>query len=147
MLRCSFSSTLANFVQSDPSMEVMDDPAMTWMLTNGSAKQDIPELTPERLSPFMAHPPAPGAAGQTLSFTINQTDIVTWVMGRSPFIEPKIPIIFGSASDGWRSSDRHSRAGPVFRADTTIHLPSNSKIDIIMRIANDSMDKVGYFIR
>ena len=121
-------------VQSNPSVDVMDDPAMAWMLTNGSAKEGVPELTPERLSPFTAHPPPPGAADQTHSFEIKQTDVVTWVMGRSPFVEPKIPIIYGSASDGWQ-------------ADTTIHVPSNSTIDIIMRVGNHSMDTVGHFFR
>src|SRR5438034_8613026 len=107
---------------------------MVWMLTNGSAKQGVPELNPQRLSPFEANPPVPGAASQTYSFTMSQTDIVAWVADGASFIEPKIPIIYGNASDGWQ-------------ADTTIHLPSNSTIDIIMRIANNSMDKVGHFFR
>lgn len=110
-------------------MHVMDDPANVWMLVNGSAKAGIPEFDPMRLSLFEANPPPSGTADRTHSFTINQTDIVTWVVDGSPYVEPKVPIIYGNASDGWR-------------ADTTLHMPLNSTIDIIMRIANDSMDTV-----
>ena len=110
----------------------MDDPAMVWMLTNGSAKQGMTELSPLELSPYVGNRPPPGTAYQTHSFTINQIDVVTWVVNRAPFVEPKIPIIEGSASEGWK-------------ADTTIHIPFNITIDIIMGIANNSMDKVGHF--
>src|SRR5262245_17713324 len=101
------------------------------MLTNGSAKQGVPELSPQRLSPFSYDPPPLGAADQTHKFTVNQTDMVTWVLGKTPFVEPKVPIIYGNKSDGWQ-------------ANTTIHVPSSSTVDIIMQIANNSLDTVGH---
>lgn len=107
----------------------MYDPSDVWMLTNGSAKTGVGELQPRLLSPFDSVPPPSGPATQTHTFTINQTGIVTWVVDRAPYTEPKVPIIQGNVSDGWQ-------------ANTTIHVPSNSTIDIIMRIANDSMDTV-----
>lgn len=108
----------------------MEDLAMPWMFVNGSAKEDASVLDPAALAPFEdgASPPA-GQADRTLSFLINQTDTTTWVVDRSPFTEPKVPIIYGDDSDGWRSN-------------TTIHLPLNSTIDIIMRISNQSLDVV-----
>lgn len=112
---------------------MVDDLAMVWMLTNGSAKADVPLLNPQRLPPFESISPSSGAADQTHVFTINQTDITTWVISKDPYQEPKIPIVYGTRSDGWQ-------------ADTTIHMPSNSVIDMIMKIANDSMDTVCYYL-
>ena len=117
--------------QAQSSMR--DDPASIWMLKNGSAKQNVPDLSPQDLAPFDSNQPTFGSADVTHSFRINQTDIVTWVVDRAPFLEPKIPIISGNTSDGWR-------------ADTTIHMPSNATVDIIMRIANDSMDMVRHLV-
>lgn len=65
----------------------------------------------------------------TKSFMIGQTDIVTWVVDRSPYKEADVPVVFGNSSDGWL-------------ANTTHHLPFNSTVDIIMNIANNSMDMV-----
>lgn len=61
----------------------MDDPAMVWMFTNGSAKTDAPLLDPQRLSPFEPNPPSSGAANQTHVFAISQTDVTTWVINRA----------------------------------------------------------------
>ncbi|KAJ9634649.1 hypothetical protein H2199_008934 [Coniosporium tulheliwenetii] len=47
------------------------------------------------------------------------------------YLEPERPILYGNASDGWN-------------ANTTYHLPSNSTVDIIMNIANDSLDVMGH---
>ncbi|KAM6511291.1 hypothetical protein FALCPG4_016292 [Fusarium falciforme] len=110
----------------------MDNPAEPWMYINGSAKAGAPLLDPSALSPFEngTAPPSEGA-NKSLSFTISQTDVVTWVIDRAPFMEPDIPLIYGENSSGWD-------------ANTTIHLPINSIIDIIMRISNESMDTMGH---
>ena len=100
------------------------------MFINGSAKAGASLLDPSKIAPFESNnSPPPGPADKTLAFTINQTDIVTWVINRAPFKEPEIPIIYGDVSSGWKS-------------DTTIHLPLNSTIDIILNISNQSMDTV-----
>lgn len=100
------------------------------MYINGSAKADAALLDPSALSPFEnGTAPPSGASNRSLSFTVSQTDVVTWVIDRMPFMEPEIPLIYGENSSGWD-------------ANTTIHLPINSTIDIIMRISNESMDTV-----
>lgn len=48
---------------------------------------------------------------------------------REPFAEPARPIIYGPVSDGWGAA-------------TTILNPANATIDIVMKVANDSMDTV-----
>lgn len=115
-----------------PPMNVTADPSMEWMMINGSAKPDTSVLNPSLLSPFESVSPPLGKADQTYAFTINQTDIVTWAMNGTPYIDAEIPIIQGNVSDGWN-------------ANTTIHLPFNSTIDVILRIANGTMDKVCLF--
>jgi len=110
---------------------VRDDPALVWMLVNGSAKSNASTLDPTLLRPSEIYTPPSGAANVTKFFKINQTGVVTWVVDRSPYSEPTTPILDGGSSNGWN-------------ANTTIHLPSNSTIDIVMSIANDSMDMVCY---
>lgn len=108
----------------------MEDPAKSWMYINGSAKADAALLDPSALSPFDGHnSPPSGRPDKALSFVVSQTDIVTWVIDRAPFSEPDVPIIYGENSSGWNSN-------------TTMHLPINSTIDIIMSISNQSMDMV-----
>lgn len=99
------------------------------MWTNGSAKQSGTELVERKLSPFEGNKPPSKAADLTRVFEINQTDIVTWVVDRYAYSEAKIPIIYGTMSDGWQ-------------ANTTLHMPSNSTVDIVMSVANGSMDTV-----
>ncbi len=100
-----------------------------WMLTNGSATQDANELVESRLAPFEGNTPPTTAADVTRFFNINQTDIVTWVVDQYPYAEPTIPIIYGNMSDGWN-------------ANTTLHSPTNSTVDIVMNVANGSLDTV-----
>lgn len=69
-------------------------------------------------------------ADTTKAFNISQTSIVAWAMNRDPYTEAATPVLYGNSSDGWN-------------ANTTLHLPSNSTIDIIMAVADDSMDTVG----
>merc|ERR1712169_4662 len=103
-----------------------------WMYVNGSAKSDAALLDASALSPFEDDlSPPPGPADKTLSFTVNQTDVVSWVIDRAPFEEPSIPIIYGNISSGWDSI-------------TTTHLPINSTIDIAMDISDQSLDKMGH---
>merc|ERR1712169_71219 len=103
-----------------------------WMYINGSAKSDAALLDASALSPFEDNlSPPSGPADKTLSFLVNQTDIVSWVIDRAPFEEPSIPIVYGNVSPGWDST-------------TTVHLPINSTIDIIMGISNQSLDKMGH---
>lgn len=111
--------------------DVYTDAASIWMLRNGSAKANVSELDPALLHPFEGHKPPSNAADITKNLMINQTGIVTWVMDGYPYSEATTPIIYGNASDKWL-------------APTTMHFPLNSTIDIIMRIANDSMDMVSY---
>jgi L-ascorbate oxidase len=124
---------LTNWGQSTASSDsssLQDDPDSVWMLVNGSAKADISELDPIMLHPFESSAAPPSMdADLTKSFMINQTDVVTWVVDRYPYQEADVPIVFGESSDGWL-------------ANTTQHMPLNSTIDIIMSIANDSMDTV-----
>lgn len=117
---------------ANPITDVTEDSAMTWMYINGSAKADASILDPQALSPFEDNmSPPSGPADKTLSFLINQTDITTWVVDRFPFSEPKIPIVYGDVSGGWK-------------ANTTIHVPLNATIDIIMNIDNKSLDVVSH---
>ena len=112
------------------SGSIVDDVASSWMFVNGSAKAGATLLDPMRLAPFETTiAPPDGAAARTFSFAINQTDISAWVIDHTQFREPDIPIIYGNISAGWK-------------ANTTIHLPLNSTIDIILNISNRSMDTV-----
>lgn len=98
------------------------------MLLNGSAKTAASILRSQNLAPFDRNPP-PRHTNVTKSFNISQTGIVSWVVDRYAYSEPKRPVIYGNASDGWS-------------ANTTLHMPFNASIDLIMRIAPDSMDTV-----
>jgi hypothetical protein len=112
-------------------MSVVDHPAMTWALVNGSAKLDAAELDAYMLAPFNGNMPPTGAPNITRLFAINQTDVATWVINGQPFSEPTRPIIYGNVSDGWNAA-------------TTLHTPPNSIVDIIMNVATDSMDTVSW---
>ncbi len=115
-------------------MTMMSRMVSPWMLVNGSATSGTVELDDQTLAPFMGNTAPSGAANVTRHFAINQTDIVTWVANREPFVEPARPIIYGSVSDGWN-------------ATTTLLTPANATVDIIMKVANDSMDTVSSPIR
>lgn len=85
-----------------------------------------------RLAPFEKADWVPtGAADKTMQFALNQTGILTWVINDAPYEEQDVPIIRGEESPGWN-------------ADTTMHLPLNSTIDIILNIGNNSMDMVRF---
>merc|ERR1712000_30665 len=64
-----------------------------------------------------------------------RTELQTWtecrVISDQPYSEPRRPIIYGNASDAWESA-------------TTLHLPGNSTVDLVMHVANDSMDVMGH---
>lgn len=111
---------------------IQDDPASVWALKNGSAISGASSLDPLTLHPFAKVSPPAGKADVTKVFAISQTGIVTWVMDGSSYAEPSKPILYGKSSDGWN-------------AETTLHLPLNSTIDIIMYVANSSMDTVSLF--
>jgi len=108
---------------------IRDDPSSVWTLKNGSAISGASTLDPLSLQPFDDNRPPVGKADVTEVFSISQTGIVTWVVDGSPYTEPSTPILHGNSSDGWN-------------ANTTLHLPFNSTIDIIMLVANNSMDIV-----
>jgi hypothetical protein len=111
-------------------MDAMEEPTEPWIYINGSAKADAVLLDPSVLSPLHDdNSPPSGRADKALTFTVNQTDIVTWVIDSAPFKEPDVPIVYGEISSGWDSN-------------TTIHVPINSTIDIIITISNQSMDMV-----
>ena len=110
-------------------MAMVQDPHLTWMLVNGSAKLNAPELDDQKLAPFEGISPPNGPSNVTQLFAINQSGIVTWAINDHPYSEPSRPVIYGNASDGWESA-------------TTLHMPGNATIDLIMHVANDSMDSV-----
>ena len=118
-----------NTTMSRRTIEVRDDSASVWMLKNGSAMMNASTLDPALLHPFKGNSPPSRMADITKAFNISQTGIVAWVIDRDPYTEASTPILYGNSSDGWN-------------ANTTLHLPSNSTIDIIMAVADDSMDKV-----
>ncbi|ERF69138.1 hypothetical protein EPUS_01094 [Endocarpon pusillum Z07020] len=98
------------------NMHTVDDSGLTWMLVNGSAKPNATELDDQMLAPFNGNAPPSGQSDVTELFAINQTDI---------------PHNIGNASDGWN-------------AGTTLYMPGNSTVDLIMYVANDSMDTMGH---
>ncbi|KAL2391842.1 hypothetical protein ABEF93_000073 [Exophiala dermatitidis] len=116
---------------SEDNMGPVDDTALTWMLVNGSAKLNASELNSQMLAPYDGNVPPSGPSDVTKLFAINQTDIVTWAINGQPFLEPQRPIVYGNVSDGWN-------------AVTTLHMPGNSTVDLIMYVANDSMDTMGH---
>jgi len=113
------------------NMGTVDDATLTWMLVNGSAMLNASELDGQKLAPYEGNVPPSGPSDVTQLFAIGQTDVVTWVINSQPFSEPQRPILYGNASDGWD-------------AVTTLHMPSNSTIDLIMYVATDSMDTMGH---
>ncbi len=119
-----------NSTMSKRTIQARDDSASVYMLKNGSAILNASTLDTALLHPFQSNSPPPGKADTTKAFNISQTGIVTWVMNRDPYIEAATPVLHGNSSDGWN-------------ANTTLHLPANSTIDIIMAVADDSMDTVG----
>ncbi|RAR01519.1 Conidial pigment biosynthesis oxidase PcArbB [Stemphylium lycopersici] len=122
----------ANASSRIDSVNILDDrDSSVWMLTNGSAKLNSATLNERSLFPFDGNMPPITPATVTRLFTINQTDIVTWVVDGYTYSEPKTPIIYGNVSDAWN-------------ANTTLKMPLNSTIDLILRIANDSMDTMGH---
>lgn len=116
-------------MMSKRTLEARDDLASVYILKNGSAIMNASTLDTTLLQPFKSNSPPSGMADITKAFNISQTGIVTWVMNRSPYSEASTPVLYGNSSDGWN-------------ANTTLHLPSNSTVDIIMAVAEDSMDKV-----
>ncbi|KAJ0414301.1 hypothetical protein BJY00DRAFT_321107 [Aspergillus carlsbadensis] len=113
------------------TQDVSVDPMSVWILTNGSATQGANKLVESCLAPFEGNRPPTTPSDTTRIVNINQTDIVTWVVDRYPYDEPSVPIIYGNMSDG-----RYS--------NTTLHLPANSTVDIVMNVANDSLDTMGH---
>lgn len=112
-------------------MEASNDPGSVWMLKNGSATLNASTLDTTLLQPFESNSPPAGMAAITKFLSISQTGIVTWVMNHDAYAEPSTPILYGNSSDGWNGN-------------TTLHLPFNSTIDLVMAVANDSMDTVSY---
>ncbi|KAJ8097160.1 multicopper oxidase-domain-containing protein [Lipomyces tetrasporus] len=115
----SYNVTSVNMTSSDfiSSAGVFDDPANVWMLVNGSEILGSYELDEQSLAPFEGHLPLAHPR--------------IWVVDGYPYSEAYVPIIYGNASDGWN-------------ANTTLHMPFNSTIDLIMNIASDSMDTMGH---
>ncbi|KAI9825321.1 MAG: hypothetical protein M1819_000567 [Sarea resinae] len=110
-----------------PAVGCQPDPSGVYMLVNGSAVAGASTLQAEKLAPFSGNTP-PKTANLTKVFTINQTDITDWVVNKQPYSEAKTPILFDNST--------------ILATDTTIPLPFNSTVDVIMTIANDSMDMV-----
>ncbi|KAJ6112305.1 Cupredoxin [Penicillium sp. IBT 18751x] len=127
----SYSGQNMTMTTTTMAPSIKEDPMSTWMLLNGSATANATTLDATSLQPFVSNAPPVGAADVTKHFTINETGIVTWVMNGYPYTEPAVPILYGNTSDEWL-------------ANTTIQLPINSTIDIILKIAHDSMDTMGH---
>lgn len=130
MLR-SVLTAHANSKMSKRALAASDGPASVWMLKNGSATMNASTLDTALLQPFESNSPPAGMAALTKFLNISQTGVVTWVMDHDAHNEPSTPILYGNSSDGWN-------------ANTTLHLPFNSTIDLIMAVANNSMDTVSY---
>lgn len=113
------------------SQNLVETQETTWMYINGTEKANTALLDAKMLSPFETDvSPPPGDADRILAFTVNQTDIVTWVLGGdAPFNEPSVPILNGNTSTGWN-------------ATTTFHLPLNATIDLVVNVADQSLDTV-----
>lgn len=118
-----------NSTMSRRTTDPLADSASVWTLKNGSAIMNASTLDTALLHPFKSNSPPSGMADLTKALKISQTGIVTWVMDRDPYTEASTPVLYGNSSDGWT-------------ANTTLHLPPNSTIDIIMANAKDSMDMV-----
>merc|ERR1711939_122430 len=102
------------------------------MLANSSARTAASTLRRQDLGPFdRIAPPIHNHNVVTKNLNVSQTGIATWVVDRYAYSEPKIPVLNGNISDGWN-------------ANTTLHLPFNATIDLIMRISPDSMDTMGH---
>ena len=114
---------------NDTDVSIYDDSPSIYMLPNGSAKSTAGTLDAQSLAPFEQNPPPNAPAAATKNFNISQTDFVVWVVNGYPYSEAKVPIVNGNNSDGWN-------------ANTTLHMPYQSTVDIVMRIASDSMDTV-----
>ncbi|OQN95432.1 hypothetical protein B0A48_18489 [Cryoendolithus antarcticus] len=108
-----------------------DETSNVHMLVNGSAKPTASTLRPQNLGPFDLIAPPRHNNVATRVLNINQTGIVSWVVDRYSYSEPKVPVIYGNISDGWNAS-------------TTMFMPFNTTIDLIMRVAPDSMDTMGH---
>jgi len=108
-----------------------DETSDVHMLVNGSAKPTASTLRPQNLGPFDLIAPPRHNNVATRVLNINQTGIVSWVVDRYSYSEPKVPVIYGNISDGWNAS-------------TTMFMPFNTTIDLIMRVAPDSMDTMGH---
>ena len=106
-----------------------DETSDAHMLVNGSAKPTASTLRPHDLGPFDLIAPPRNNDVATRVLNINQTGIVSWVVDRYSYSEAKVPVIYGNVSDGWNAS-------------TTLFMPFNTTIDLIMKVAPDSMDMV-----
>lgn len=104
------------------------------MLLNGSAANSATMLDPSIVIPWEPPEIPPAAAKHTKinqKYVVSQTAVDTWVVDNLPFQSPDVPLIEGNKSDGWRAA-------------TTKHFPGNTTIDIILQIANDSLDQMGH---
>ncbi|KAL1582258.1 hypothetical protein WHR41_09127 [Cladosporium halotolerans] len=108
-----------------------DETSDVHMLVNGSAKSTASTLRPQNLGPFDLIAPPRHNNVATRVLNINQTGVVSWVVDKYSYSEPKVPVIYGNISDGWNAS-------------TTMFMPFNTTIDLIMRVAPDSMDTMGH---
>lgn len=111
---------------TDTDVSIYDDSPSVYVR---AAKSPAGMLDAQSLAPFEQNPPPNAPATATKNFNISQTDIVVWVVNGYPYSEAKMPIVYGNNSDGWN-------------ANTTLHMPYQSTVDIVMRIASDSMDTV-----
>ena|SRR5579862_3780420 len=102
----------------------------TYMYLNGSAISGAINLNSSSLAPFATNAP-PSTADVTYNFVINQTDTTIWQINAQPFVDPIVPILFGNASEGWT-------------ANTTYFVPDNAVVDLVLSIANDSLDTMGH---
>lgn len=101
-----------------------------WMLNNGSATFNATLLSEQDL--VLAEPTSPPCGVDiTYDLFINQTDATTWAMNGTPYQMPRVPLLYSNTSDSWNAS-------------TTLHVPLNSTVDIILQVANDSMDAVRF---
>lgn len=122
----------ASGMRKDQIMPMLGDQNQgVYMLVNGSARPMASSLRPQNLAPFDALAPPVHNSVTTKVLNINQTGIVSWVVDKYSYSEAKVPVIYGDSSNGWR-------------ADTTVFMPFNTTVDLIMKVSPDSMDVMGH---
>lgn len=105
-----------------------------YMLLNGTQRPNdasIKTLQPAALSPFDQTVLPAMTSNITKVFAISQTEMTSWIISNASYVESTVPVLFGETSTAWV-------------ANTTLHIPRHTWVDIIMTIDSASMDQMGH---